>query len=151
MRFVDWPKRRPRRSILEVPLLETDLIWAYLNREDRYHDNAKTIFSSIKQGVRYSVSSLSLIELELIYKSNHLEEHLARHIAALSTLPNISYANLSVDIVLSSIYLRMTHGLSFFDSHYAATALQGDAQIMSTDQAYEKVPGLKRLNPENIK
>ena len=133
-----------------MPLLETDLIWAFLNRDDRYHNDAKKIFNSIKQGSRYIVSSLSLIELELIYKSNNLEEHLAQHIAALSTLPHISYANLSVDIVLSSIYLRDTHGLSFFDSHYAATALQGDAQIMSTDQSYEKVPGLKRLNPEKI-
>jgi predicted nucleic acid-binding protein len=130
-----------------MPLLETDLIFAYLNREDKHHQDAKNIFDKIREGRNLSVSSLSLVELELIYKSNNLNMHLVPHIAALSTLPNIHYQNLSVDIVLTSIYLRQTHGLSFFDSHYAATALQGDGCIISTDQAYRKVPGITLIEP----
>jgi predicted nucleic acid-binding protein len=96
------------------------------------------------------MSSLSLIELELIYKSNNLEAYLTPHLAALSILPNVSYQPLTTDIVLTSIYLRQTHGLSFFDSHYAATALQGDAEIISTDQAYSKVPGLTLIDPDEF-
>ncbi|MFP3951967.1 MAG: type II toxin-antitoxin system VapC family toxin [Candidatus Bathyarchaeia archaeon] len=132
-----------------MPLLETDLIFAYLNREDKHHKAAKAVFDEVKEGKELSISSLSMVEIELIYKSNSLERHLTPHIAALSNLPNVTYIPLSVDIVLTSIYLRENHSLSFFDSHYAATALQEDAEIISTDQAYSKIPGLVHINPYN--
>ena len=132
-----------------MPLLETDIIFAYLNRDDKHHDTATAVFNAIKHGTILSICSLSLVELELIYKSNKLEEYLIPHIAALTTLPNVTYASLSVDIVLSSIYLRQSNGLSFFDSHYAATALRGDSRIVSTDRAYNNVPGLTRIDPSD--
>lgn len=133
-----------------MPLLETDLIFAYLNKLDGHHEVAKNIFNKIMEGTHYTISSLSLIEIELIYKSNNLEKQLAQHIAALSTLPNITIHQLSADIILTSIYLRETYNLTFFDSHYAATALQLDAEIISTDKKYLNIPGLKLIDPYNI-
>lgn len=130
-----------------MPLLETDIIFAYLNRADRHHTAAVAIFNEIKEGAELSISSLSLVEIELIYKSTNLEQHLTPHISALSILPNVTYTPLSVDIVLTSIYLRQNHNLTFFDSHYGATALQGDAEIISTDKVYSKIPGLRRIDP----
>jgi predicted nucleic acid-binding protein len=150
MSFEEKPRDKPKRRRHLIPLLETDLIFAYLNRDDAYHRTAIKIFNKIKQGTNLSISSLSLVELELIYKSNSLEAFLTPHIAALSILPNVTYYPLTTDIVLTSIYLRQTHGLTFFDSHYAATALQGDAQILSTDQAYKKVPGLTLVDPDKF-
>jgi len=130
-----------------MPLLETDLIFAYLNNLDSHHDVAKNIFQKIREGTHLTISSLSLIEIELIYKNNNLENQLAQHIAALSALPNITIHQVSADLILTSIYLRETHNLSFFDSHYAATALQLDAEIISTDKKYQDVPGLTLIDP----
>jgi predicted nucleic acid-binding protein len=134
-----------------MPLLETDLVFAYLNKLDSHHEVAKNIFNKIREGTHYTISSLSLIEIELIYKSNNLEKQLAQHIAALSTLSNVTIPQISADIILTSIYLREPYNLSFFDSHYAATALQLDAEIISTDKQYQNVPGLTLIDPYNIK
>jgi predicted nucleic acid-binding protein len=125
-----------------MSLLETDLIFAYLNKLDGHHEAAKKIFNKIKEGKHQTISSLNLIEIELIYKSNNLEKQLAQHIAALSTLPNITIHQPSADIILTSIYLRETYSLSFFDSHYAVTTIQLDMKIMSTDIKYLNIPFL---------
>ncbi|MBD3206239.1 PIN domain-containing protein [Candidatus Bathyarchaeota archaeon] len=131
-----------------MTLLETDLIFAYLNEKDKFHEASIRVFDKINKGSKLSVSILSLVELELIYKSSGYQDQIQSHLAILSSLQNIEYSPLSVDIVLTSIVLREEHGLSFFDSHYAATAIHGDGKILSTDQAYTRVPGLTLIEPD---
>lgn len=53
-------------------------------------------------------------------------------------------------MTVASVYLRQTLGLSFFDSHYAATALNLDGKIISFDRAYDRVPGLTRIEPGSV-
>jgi predicted nucleic acid-binding protein len=107
-----------------VPLLENDVIFAYLNRSDPNHDVAKRIFQKLKNGeIKVKISSVSLIEMELIYRSEGIEDRLLQDLAALATLPNVEYVPLTPDIAITSVYLRQTFNLTFFDSHYAATAL----------------------------
>lgn len=134
-----------------MTLLETHLIFAYLNEKDAHHEASTGIFRKIKRGSRVSISTLSLIELELIYKSSGYQDLLQTHLAILSSLPNVDYSPLTVDIVLTSTVIREEHGLSFFDSHYAATALHGDGKILSTDKAYTRVPGLLLIEPDQYK
>lgn len=131
-------------------LLETDLIFAYLNEKDAYHGTSTKIFDKIRNGSRVSISTLSLVELELIYKSSGYEDQLQKHLSILSFLPNVYYSPLTVNIVLTSTALRKEHGLSYFDSHYAATAIHGDGKIISTDQAYARVPGLLLIEPDQF-
>ena len=40
--------------------------------------------------------------------------------------------------------------MGFFDSHCAATALSLDRTVVSFDQAYENVKGLRRLDPARV-
>lgn len=63
----------------------------------------------------------------------------------------MDYFPLTVDIVLTGTGIRKEHGLSFFDSHYAATALYGDGKILSTDKAYSRVPGLQLIEPDQYR
>lgn len=86
--------------------------------------------------------------MELIYKSEKMEDRLLKDLAAIAALPNVEYVALTPDITLASVYLRQTLNLTFFDSHYAATALNIDGKIISFDQDYDKVPGLTRIKPE---
>ncbi len=88
--------------------------------------------------------------MELIYKSEKIEDKLLEHLAALAALPNVEYIALTPDVAVASVYLRQTLNLKFFDSHYAATALNTDRKIISFDQAYDKVPGLTRIKPDTI-
>ncbi len=132
-----------------MPLLENDVIFAYLNTRDKNHQAAEAIFNALNHGkLHLDISSVTLIELELIYRSQGIEEKLLNHLAALTALPNIRYVPLTPDLVLASVYLRQTLDLTFFDSHYAATALKLDRQIISTDRAYDTVPGITRTDPK---
>ena len=54
------------------------------------------------------------------------------------------------DVAVASVYLRRTFDLTFFDSHYAATALSLDRKIISFDRSYDKVHGLTRIEPATI-
>lgn len=134
-----------------MPLLENDVIFAYINEYDPNHVIAENIFKKLQNGeIIVEISSVSLIEMELIYRSERIEDRLLRDLAALATLPNIRYAALTPDVALASVYLRETLDLTFFDSHYAATALSLDRKIISFDQAYDKVPGLTRIKPDTV-
>jgi predicted nucleic acid-binding protein len=134
-----------------MPLLENDVIFAYLNEYDSNHTIAERIFQKLQNGkLNVEVSSVSLIEMELIYRSEKMEDKLLKDLAAITILPNVKYIALTPDIAVASVYLRQTFNLTFFDSHYAATALNIDRKIMSFDEAYDKVPSLTRIKPDTI-
>ena len=133
-----------------MPLLENDVIFAYMNIRDRHHEAAEKIFEALKNGdLTVDVSSVSMLEMELVYRSQGIEDKLLGHLAALAGLPNVRYIPLTPDLVMASVYLRQTLDMTFFDSHYAATALKLDRHIISKDRAYDTVPGLTRTDPEN--
>jgi predicted nucleic acid-binding protein len=134
-----------------VPLLENDVIFAYLNEYDPNHAIAERIFQKLQNGeIKVEISSVSLIEMELIYRSEKMEDKLLKDLSAVAALPNVQYVALTPDVAVASVYLRQTLNLTFFDSHYVATALNLDRKIISFDRAYDKVPGLTRIEPNTI-
>lgn len=134
-----------------MPLLENDTLFAYLNKYDSKHAVAERLFQKLQNGeIEVEISSISLIEMELIYRSEKMEDRLLEHLAAVAALPNVKYTALTPDVAVASVYLRQTLNLTFFDSHYAATALNMDGKIISFDQGYDKVPGLIRIKPDTI-
>jgi len=134
-----------------MPLLESDVILAYLNEYDPNHATAERIFQKLqKRELEVWVSSVSLIEMELIYRSEKMENQLLKDLAAIAALPNVEYVPLTPDMAVAGVYLRQTLNLTFFDSHYAATALNLDRKIVSFNKAYDKVPGLTRIKPDAL-
>jgi len=134
-----------------MPLLENDVVFAYLNELDPGHKAAERIFRRLQEGeLALEASSVALLEMELIYRSEGREDRLLAHLAAVASLPGVRYVPLTPDIAIASVYLRRTIGLSFFDSHYAATALGLDGEIVSRDRAYDGVPGLTRVDPDSM-
>ena len=134
-----------------MPLLENDVIFAYLNEYDHNHTTAERIFHKLQNGeITLEISSVSLIEMELIYRSEKMEDKLLKDLAAVAALPNVKYIALTPDVAVASVYLRQTLNLTFFDSHYAATALNHDQKIISSDKAYDKIQGLTRIKPDTI-
>ena len=134
-----------------MPLIENDLVFALLNLSDSRHEEASKFFRRLEvEGQHATLSCVALIEMELVYMSNGLEGRLVNDLAAASALPGVDLIPLTADEVIAAAYLRGAYGLSFFDSHYAATALAEDGIIISYDQAYEKVPGLKLVSPTSL-
>jgi len=134
-----------------MPLLGNDVVFAFLNELDANHRIAEKIFLKIQKGeASVEISSVSLLEMELIYRSEGMEARLLGDLAAMAALPNVKYVALTPDVAVASVYLRQTLNLTFFDSHYAATALDLDRKIISFDRSYEKVRGLTRIDPAAI-
>jgi len=79
-----------------------------------------------------------------------MEDKLLRDLAAIAALPHVEYVTLTPDVAVASVYLRQTLNLTFFDSHYAATALNLDRKVISFDKAYDTIPGLTRIKPDTI-
>jgi len=69
-------------------------------------------------------------------------------------MENIEYIDATRETYLSALELLSTYGLgSIFDAIYAATALTDKAHnrtILSTDSAYDRIPGIKRVAPREI-
>jgi hypothetical protein len=57
-----------------MPLLENDVIFAFLNEYDPNHTVAEEVFRKMRVGeLTVEVSSVSLVEMELIYRSEGFE------------------------------------------------------------------------------
>jgi len=134
-----------------MPLLENDVIFAFLNEYDPNHTVGEKVFQKIRSGeATVEISSVSLLEMELIYRSEGMEDKLLKDLAAIAALPNVKYVALTPDVAVASVYLRQTLNLTFFDSHYAAVALNQDRRILSFDRSYDRVKGLARVDPATI-
>ena len=131
-------------------LIENDVIFAYMNERDRNHEKAEMVFQKIRDGLRVEASSVCLVEMELVFKSESREDELLGVITALKGIENIEFLPVTPEIVISSIAIRINYGLTFFDSHYAATALSRDRVIISMDNAYDSIPNLTRCDPDEI-
>ncbi len=132
-------------------LMENDVIFAYMNEEDRNHYAAVRVFDKLRNGeLKVDLSGITLLEMELIYRTQGRESELLRIMSALLTLPNVNFVPLTPEIIITSVRLRERVGLSFFDSHYAATALYLNGKVISFDEAYGKVPGIARIDPKEM-
>ncbi|MEM3607352.1 MAG: hypothetical protein QW238_00615, partial [Candidatus Bathyarchaeia archaeon] len=56
--------------------------------------------------IKAEISSISLIEMELIYGSKNVEYKLLEHLAAVAALPNVNYIPPTLDTAFASVYLR---------------------------------------------
>ena len=75
--------------------------------------------------------------------------------AKIATIKNLDYINPDYTIYLTALNIMGTYGLtSIFDAMYAATALSvnvPDHTIISTDEVYGIIRGLKRVDLRQLK
>ena len=56
--------------------------------------------------IKVETSSVSLIEMELIYRSEKMENKLLRDLGTVAAMPNVKYVALTPDIAVAGAYLR---------------------------------------------
>jgi len=138
-----------------VPVADTELIFA-LNPKDPKHENT---LKKIKELPSLVVPDTAILEFQVVLRARGRTPSQVR--TALLALRQIlsqhkvKEANtFNTSLLISQCELEEKHGLSYFDSLLAASALALDKQIISDDQAFDKIPGLKRyryLTPQNSK
>jgi hypothetical protein len=80
-------------------------------------------------------------------------DELIARTAALTAIDNLTFLETTCEIDLLALVLIRQYGFtSIFDAYYAATALNQieDHIIISTDTAFNCIPGIKRMDPREI-
>jgi predicted nucleic acid-binding protein len=137
-------------------IIETDLLYAYVKKEDWLKHTAHAVMARISKGELGTVyaSREALHELYYVSKEEGVstDELLARS-AALTAIDNLKFIETTFAIDLLALALIKQYKLtSIFDAFYAATALNqvDDHTIISTDTVFDMIPGVKRVDPREL-
>jgi predicted nucleic acid-binding protein len=106
-----------------------------------------------KLGIVYA-SRDCLHELYYVSKeeSISLDEYIARA-AALTSIENLRFLETTYEIDLLALTLMRQYNIkSIFDAYYVAAALNqvSDHTATSTDDVYDMIPGLVRIDPRKL-
>jgi predicted nucleic acid-binding protein len=127
-----------------------------MKKSDWLKPVAENIISAVSTGRLTGVQASSevLHELYYVFVESAPVSTILGNAARIATIENITYVDATREIYLSSLEIMSTYVMSsIFDAIYAATALTDmvpDHTILSTDAAYDRVPGLTRLDPRNL-
>lgn len=137
-------------------MIETDLLYAFIKKEDWLKDAADKIMKRIVNGEFGTVyaSRECLHELYYVLKNEGvtLDEYITR-VAAITAIENLKFLETTCEIDLLALTLMRQYNMkSIFDAYYAATALNQveDHKLISTDNVYDVIPGLIRIDPRKL-
>lgn len=137
-------------------MLETDMLYAYVKKEDWLKQTAASLISRIVKGEFGPVYASREALHEIYYVSQEegvsADEIIARG-ATLTAIENLVFLETTFQIdLLALTLLRQYRFTSIFDAYYAATALNQieDHTIISTDKVFDCLPGIERIDPRKI-
>jgi len=137
-------------------MIEADILYAHVKRNDWLKAAADKLLRRIARGDLGIVLTSREVLHELYYVSMEegvtLESYISR-LAALTALPNLKYIDTTSEIdILAATLMKQFKLSSIFDAYYAATALNAvpDHTIASTDEVFDKVTGVKRVDPRTL-
>ena len=129
-----------------MPVADTEFLFA-LNPKDHKHQHAMRL---IKEITDIMVPDTAALEFQVVLRARGRSPSqvkmalLALHEAL--TRSNVEEAKtVSTSLLAFQSELEERYGLSYFDSLIAASALTLDRQVISDDDAFERVPNLKRI------
>ena len=138
-------------------LLESDIFIAYVKKEDWLKKTAVAIIDAVENGQLSPVQASTELFHEFYYVfSDYAPLHvIMADEAKIATIKNLNYIHPDYTTYLSALSIMDTYGItSIFDAIYAATALSvsvPDHTIISTDEVYDVIKGIKRVDPRQLK
>lgn len=137
-----------------MPLVETDLLKAYLDPEDALHASAVKAFELLRGRGEYALSSASLLELDLLLKSGGFsgEERGIVFQTLTVRLLKAKIIGMRPEALSNAIMLQDKYGQShfYFDSLHLGLAVFHDGKIVSSDQAFDRVEEVERIDPSEL-
>jgi predicted nucleic acid-binding protein len=137
-------------------MIETDMLYAYVKKEDWLKETARNVISRITKGEfgQVYVPRECLHEIYYVSKEEGVSmDELINRAATLTAIPNLTFIDTTVEIDLLALVLMRQYGFtSIFDAYYAATALNQveDHTIISTDKVFDCIPGIVRIDPQKF-
>ena len=69
---------------------------------------------------------------------------------AITNIRNLKWIDLNREICLNAAALMKEYGLSPFDAYHAATAINMDGKIISSDGAFDRIKSVERIDPLSL-
>ena len=136
-----------------MPLIELDMLIAYVNRADKLHDIATELFNNILNGKLggVAVPTSAYIEYELVLRSKgYSESEVSNDISAFRRIKNLDEVPLTSKIIIKASELRRKYNITYFDSLHAASAFSHDKTIISIDKIYKEIIELRVIDPRKL-
>lgn len=129
-----------------MPIADTQVLFA-LNPKDPKHPYAIKTLQDLDDT---TVPDTSTLEFQIVLRGRGRGSTQVRNalLALHEVLRRMEVRqNKTISIILLALQceLEERHGLTYFDSLIAASALTLDGQVISDDRAFDKIPNLKRI------
>jgi predicted nucleic acid-binding protein len=133
-------------------LIESDLLLATVKKEDRLKPIARWIFSGIKSGKTSGIyaSVAAIQEIVFWFYNRALLRELTVAVNALAHLKNVEWVGLTPGICLTASVIMDEYKVSPFDAYHTATAMARDRTILGTEHVYDRIRGIKRIDPSEF-
>ena len=137
-------------------MIETDVLYAFVKKSDWLKPTADKLMWMVKEGGLGKVYASREAFHELYYVSREEGvdvDGLLTRVAALTAIDNLVFLPTTVEVDLLALVLMKQYRLaSIFDAYHAATALNQveDHILVSTDEVFDRVPGLSRFDPREV-
>ncbi len=135
-------------------MIECDVIIAHFKKQDWLKPIADRIFSEIKsKRIQVEVSTEVFHEVFYVLSEFTSISKILSNFAYLLGLENIKFLSPTPEVYVTALHLMQQYNIkSIFDAIYAAQALlqSKDKIIISTENIYDRIPGIKRIDPRDF-
>lgn len=130
-----------------MPILDTVVLFGSADTADKQH--RKALYHMRRLGDPETwLASFSLVEFDVVLKSRGISyrDRMKRYALMVREFPDVTVKvrRISPAVLYFTASLELQLAMDYFDAAVASEALQYDGIIISTDQVFDKVPGLKR-------
>ena len=132
-------------------LLDSDIFIAVI-KEGRLKQASLKILKAVqRRRLKNTYASVASIQEIIFWLLNRgFKDKILLTIFSIFKIRNLKWIPLDEQVFLTASALIEEYGLGAFDAYIAATALLKDKTILSSDRIYDKIKGIKRVNPEEI-
>lgn len=130
-----------------MPVVDTEVLFAF-NPDDSKHER---VIKLLEKQSDVIAPDTALLEFQIVVRNRRQKATEVRKamlaLREVLTRYKIKEAStLTSSVLVHQCELEEEHELSYFDSLIAASALALDQKIISSDKAFDRVPGLERIS-----
>lgn len=131
-----------------MPVLDTVVLFGAADPKDPAHGKSVTYLGLLSEP-GYYLASFALVEFDIVMKSRGLtyRERMEKHALLARDYPASAakIRPLSPGILYLAADIEGEVGMDYFDAGVAAEAKVLDGEVVSTDRAFDKIQGVRRV------